>query len=68
MIWLFIVTINSSPNEASSHEIIGGADGPTSIFITGKTSPYILRGVALIAALAFYTPIKTIFKRVFRSN
>ncbi|GAB6087469.1 sodium ion-translocating decarboxylase subunit beta [Alkaliphilus crotonatoxidans] len=60
MIWLFIVTVNSSPNEASNIGIIGGADGPTEIYITGEIYSYVLRAVVLITALALYVPVKNI--------
>jgi len=37
------------PNEASSIAIIGGADGPTSIFLTAKLAPHLIGTVAVAA-------------------
>jgi len=37
------------PNEASSIAIIGGADGPTSIFLTAKLAPDLIGPVAIAA-------------------
>ncbi len=37
------------PKEASSIAIIGGADGPTSIFLTAKLAPHLLGPVAIAA-------------------
>ena len=39
-----------SPEEAASIGIIGGADGPTSIFLTMKLAPHLLGAVAVAAA------------------
>ena len=38
-----------NPNEAASIGIIGGADGPTSIFLTMKLAPHLLGAVAVAA-------------------
>jgi oxaloacetate decarboxylase beta subunit len=38
-----------SPREAASIGIIGGADGPTTIFLTSKLAPHLLGPVALAA-------------------
>lgn len=37
------------PNEAASVAIIGGADGPTSIFLTAKLAPHLIGPVAIAA-------------------
>ena len=37
------------PNEASSIAIIGGADGPTSIFLTAKLAPELIGPIAIAA-------------------
>ena len=34
-----------TPREASSIGIIGGADGPTAIYIVGRLSPHIFTGI-----------------------
>lgn len=38
-----------APNEAGSIGIIGGADGPTAIFLTSKLAPHLLGAVAISA-------------------
>jgi sodium ion-translocating decarboxylase beta subunit len=40
---------NFTPSEAASIGIIGGADGPTSIFLTSKLAPHLLGPVAVAA-------------------
>jgi oxaloacetate decarboxylase beta subunit len=37
------------PNEAASIAIIGGADGPTSIFLTAKLAPHLIGPIAIAA-------------------
>lgn len=41
--------IGFDPKEAASIGIIGGADGPTSIFLTNKLAPHLLGAVAVAA-------------------
>ena len=38
-----------SPQEASSIAIIGGADGPTAIYLTSKLAPHLLGSIAIAA-------------------
>lgn len=38
-----------TPQEAASIAIIGGADGPTAIFLTGKLAPHLLGPIAVAA-------------------
>ena len=48
----FIVAMISgefTPEEAASIAIIGGADGPTAIFLTGKLAPHMLGSIAVAA-------------------
>lgn len=48
-------------NEASSIAIIGGADGPTAIYVTSKSSPYMITvifGVLSIAGIIYQYIIK----------
>ncbi len=48
----FIVAMLSgqfTPEEAASIAIIGGADGPTAIFLTGKLAPHLLGSIAVAA-------------------
>lgn len=68
MIWLIARNINFTPYEASSIGMIGGADGPTTILVTGKIYPYILIDVLLVISLMLYFPVKEIFKRAFESK
>ena len=48
-----------NPNEAASIGIIGGADGPTSIFLTMKLAPHMLGAVA-VAAYTFMSLVPLI--------
>ncbi len=43
------VTLGFTPFEASSIGIIGGADGPTAIFVTSKLAPHLLGPIAVAA-------------------
>ena len=45
----FANDVSFSLNEAASIGIIGGADGPTSIFLTQKLAPHLLAAVAIAA-------------------
>ncbi len=48
----FIIAMLSgefTPEEAASIAIIGGADGPTAIFLTGKLAPHMLGSIAVAA-------------------
>ncbi len=40
---------NFTPNEAASTGIIGGADGPTAIFVTTRLAPHLLGPIAVAA-------------------
>ena len=46
---LAIVSRQFTPQEAASIAIIGGADGPTAIFLTGKLAPQLLGPIAVAA-------------------
>jgi len=53
-IGIFVTLISAlylgfTPQEASSIGIIGGADGPTAIFLTSKLAPHLLGAVAIAA-------------------
>lgn len=43
------ILLGFSPNEAASIGIIGGADGPTAIFLTLKLAPHLLGPIAVAA-------------------
>ncbi len=53
------------PKEASSIAIIGGADGPTSIFLTAKLAPHLIGPVA-IAAYSYMALIPVIQPPIMR--
>ncbi len=44
-----MLTGEFTPQEAASIAIIGGADGPTAIFLTGKLAPHLLGSIAVAA-------------------
>ena len=47
--FLFALLLGFLPREAASIGIIGGADGPTAIFITSKLAPHYLAPIAVAA-------------------
>ncbi len=47
--FLIAIATGFEPNEAASIAIIGGADGPTAIFLTSKLAPHLLAPIALAA-------------------
>ncbi len=47
--YLCAVALGFSPNEAASIGIIGGADGPTAIFLTTRLAPNLLGPIAVAA-------------------
>jgi sodium ion-translocating decarboxylase beta subunit len=46
---LSAMTLGFLPKEAASIAIIGGADGPTSIFLTAKLAPHLIGPIAIAA-------------------
>lgn len=58
----------SNSNTLGSVGIIGGADGPTSIFVSGKLDPFVLvlplQGFIMLAVLLLlYIPVAIYFKK-----
>lgn len=53
------ILLGFNANEAASIGIIGGADGPTTIFLTSKLAPHIL-GVTAIAAYSYMALVPVI--------
>ncbi len=49
MAFIIAIAFGFTPNEAASIGIIGGADGPTAIFITTKLAPLLLPAIAIAA-------------------
>ncbi len=47
--FLIAVLLGFAPNEAAATAIIGGADGPTSIFLAMKLAPHMVAPIALAA-------------------
>jgi oxaloacetate decarboxylase beta subunit len=47
--YIIAITLGFLPNEAGSIAIIGGADGPTAIFVTSKLAPHMLGPIAVAA-------------------
>lgn len=47
--FLLAIAVGFEPAEAASIAIIGGADGPTAIFLTSKLAPHLLAPIALAA-------------------
>ena len=47
--YLIAIMLGYAPNEAGSIAIIGGADGPTAIFVTSKLAPAMLGTIAVAA-------------------
>lgn len=47
--YMIALQLGFEPNEAASIGIIGGADGPTAIFLTSKLAPHLLGAVAISA-------------------
>jgi len=47
--YMIALALGFAPNVAASRAIIGGADGPTAIFLTSKLSPELLGAIAVCA-------------------
>jgi oxaloacetate decarboxylase beta subunit len=47
--FILAILLGFMPNEAASIGIIGGADGPTAIFLTAKLAPHLLGAIAVAA-------------------
>lgn len=47
--YLFALALGFSPNEAGAIGIIGGADGPTAIFLSGRLAPDLMGAIAVSA-------------------
>ncbi|MBQ4160351.1 MAG: sodium ion-translocating decarboxylase subunit beta, partial [Clostridia bacterium] len=61
----FIPSLNFGFNEAASIGIIGGADGPTAIFVTKTLAPHLLSAIA-IAAYSYMALIEVIQKPIMK--
>ena len=64
--FIVAVALGFDPQEASSIAIIGGADGPTAIFLTSKLAPHLLPAIA-IAAYSYMALIPIIQPPIMRA-
>ena len=60
------IAFGFSPAEASSIGIIGGADGPTAIWLTGKLAPHLLGPIA-VAAYSYMALVPVIQPPIMRA-
>lgn len=61
-----LVLLKMSPQEAAAVGIIGGADGPTAIYVTKKTAEHLLPAIA-ISAYSYMALIPIIQKPIMRA-
>ena len=64
--FIIAIAFGFDPKEASSIAIIGGADGPTAIFLTTKLAPHLLPAIA-IAAYSYMALIPMIQPPIMRA-
>lgn len=60
------VVFGFTPQEAASTGIIGGADGPTAIYLTGKLAPHLLGPIA-VAAYSYMALVPVIQPPIMRA-
>ncbi len=60
------IALGFAPNEAASIGIIGGADGPTAIYLTGKLAPDLLGPIA-VAAYSYMALVPVIQPPIMRA-
>ncbi|MBQ8555686.1 MAG: sodium ion-translocating decarboxylase subunit beta, partial [Clostridia bacterium] len=66
MTFIAAVALGFTPAEASSIGIIGGADGPTAIWLTGKLAPHLLGPIA-VAAYSYMALVPVIQPPIMRA-
>jgi oxaloacetate decarboxylase beta subunit len=64
--YIIAIVIGFAPNEAGSIAIIGGADGPTAIFVTSKLAPELL-GTIAVAAYSYMALVPVIQPPIMRA-
>ncbi len=64
--YLVAILLGFAPNEAGSIAIIGGADGPTAIFVTSKLAPAML-GTIAVAAYSYMALVPVIQPPIMRA-
>jgi len=63
--YLLALTLGFSPNEAGAIGIIGGADGPTAIFLSSKLAPDLMGAIA-VSAYSYMALVPVIQKPIMR--
>lgn len=63
--YIIAIVLGFAPNEAGSIAIIGGADGPTAIFVTSKLAPELL-GTIAVAAYSYMALVPVIQPPIMR--
>ena len=66
MTFLVASVLGFTPQEAASAGIIGGADGPTAIYLTGKLAPHLLGPIA-VAAYSYMALVPVIQPPIMRA-
>ncbi|MCQ2369360.1 MAG: sodium ion-translocating decarboxylase subunit beta [Paludibacteraceae bacterium] len=64
--YLTTIALGFTPQEAASIGIIGGADGPTAIFLTSKLAPHLLGPIA-VAAYSYMALVPVIQPPIMRA-
>lgn len=64
--YILAIVLGFAPNEAGSIAIIGGADGPTAIFVTSKLAPELL-GTIAVAAYSYMALVPVIQPPIMRA-
>ncbi len=64
--FIIAILLGFTPAEASSIGIIGGADGPTAIWLTGKLAPHLLGPIA-VAAYSYMALVPVIQPPIMRA-
>lgn len=64
--FFFAIALGMTPFEAASVGIIGGADGPTAIYLTAKLAPHLLATIA-IAAYSYMALVPVIQPPIMRA-
>lgn len=64
--YIAAVALGFTPSEAASIGIIGGADGPTAIFLTSKLAPHLLGPIA-VAAYSYMALVPVIQPSIMRA-
>lgn len=68
--YMIALALGFEPNQAAGIAIIGGADGPTAIFLSSKLSPNLMGAIAVCAYsyMALVPVIQPFFMRILTTN